>query len=88
MRLLGTRHDRQAYWHRPQTSIRQRTAKHRHSHRRAYLEGGSGVEGWGTAEPAGGAAEVGVPSLIDQPGGGGPRPGLPQMVEPIRCSGI
>jgi len=43
------------------------TAKHRHSHRRAYLEGGSGVEGWGAAEPAGGAAEVGVPGLIDEP---------------------
>ncbi len=64
------------------------TAKHRHSHRRAYLEGGSGVEGRGTAEPAGGAAEVGVPGLIDEPGGGGPRPGLPQMVEPIGRCGI
>ena len=63
-------------------------AKHRHSHRRAYLQGSSGIEGWGTAEPAGGAAEVGVPGLIDQSRGGGPRPGLPQMVEPIGRSGI
>lgn len=49
------------------------------------LEGGSGVEGRGTAEPSGGTAEVGVPGLVDEAGGGGPGLGLPQVVEAIGC---
>lgn len=53
-----------------------------------HLKVGGCVEGRGAAEPAGGAAEVGVPGLVDEAGGGGPGPGLPQVVEPIRCPGI
>ena len=55
---------------------------------RGYLEGGSGVKRRGAAEPARGAAEVGVPGLVDQPRGGGPGRGLPQVVEPIGCLGV
>ena len=54
----------------------------------AHLEVGSCVEGRGEAEPAGGAAEVGVPGLVDEAGGGRPGAGLPQVVEPIRCPSI
>lgn len=50
-----------------------------------YLEGGSSVEGRGAAEPSGGTAEVGVPGLVDEAGGGCPGLGLPQVVEAIGC---
>ena len=52
------------------------------------LEAGSGVEGRGAAEPASGTAEVGIPGLVDEAGGGCPSLGLPQVVEPIGCLGI
>lgn len=55
---------------------------------RSHLESGCGVEGGRATEPARGAGEVGVPGLVDQPGGGRPGLGLPQVVEPIGCLSI
>lgn len=54
----------------------------------SHLEASCGVEGRGAAEPAGSTAEVGVPGLVDEAGGGGPGPGLPQVVEPIGCLSV
>lgn len=52
---------------------------------RTHLEGNLAAHGRRVAEPAGGAAEVGVPALVDGAGGRGPGPLLPQAVEAIRC---
>ena len=52
---------------------------------KADLEASCGVERRGTAEPARGAAEIGIPGLVDEPRRCSPGFGLPQMVKPISC---
>lgn len=48
-----------------------------------YLEGDFVAHRGRAAKPSGGAAEVGVPGLVDGARGGRPRPLLPQAVEAV-----
>ena len=57
-------------------------------HPSPHLEGHSVPDGLGAAEPAAGAAIVGVPGLVDHPAGCSPGLGLPQVVEAIGSRGV
>ena len=53
-----------------------------------HLEAHCVLDGLGAAEPATGAAIVGIPGLVDHPAGGCPGLGLPQVVEAVGSRGV
>ena len=53
-----------------------------------HLEGHGVSDGLGAAEPAAGAAIIGVPGLVDHPAGGSPWLGLSQVVEAVGSRGV